>query len=188
MISQHSTQTELYCADVKNALMTLSTAKSKIAVVNNANSFEGSAPYKIDFQYYPYADKSCRDMTSSDLSQIDVRYYVETDTSAECGGVSCIYVRGGQTLQHAESDGTATDYGYAILVLKESTMNGTAYDYLVNHETGHALGLLDGNGTCPGSIMHSADYGCGNGYPDWPTSIDKTTVNNEAAEETYASQ
>lgn len=42
------------------------------------------------------------------------------------------------------------------------------------------LGLSDGDGSCPGSIMHSADYGCGNGYPDYPYQGDIDSVQNEA--------
>lgn len=128
-------------------------------------------------------------MESRYLDMVSIRYYIYTDTSNvnPCYGSSCV-VRGGQTLTHVESDGTATDYTYGIAYLKESTFNGTASNYIINHETGHILGLPDGDGTCPGSIMHSKDYGCSNGYPSWPYEADKNTVNSESNEKSYGGQ
>ncbi|MGH2587992.1 MAG: hypothetical protein ACRDJE_23990 [Dehalococcoidia bacterium] len=36
------------------------------------------------------------------------------------------------------------------------------------------LGLADGDGTCPGSVMHSAAYGCTN--IAWPSFNDRFNV------------
>jgi hypothetical protein len=186
LISQHGSITDVWCADVKSSSVTLSSARTKINnVLTNSNGWRDGNEYNLTFMNAAYAEDNCSDISSSELEKVDIRYYIMTNTNTACGGYSCLQVRGGQTLTHTESDGTATDYQYAKIVIKESTFNGTAYDYIINHETGHAIGLIDGNGTCPGSIMHSADYGCSNGYPDWPTSNDKTSVGTESDEENY---
>lgn len=59
---------------------------------------------------------------------------------------------------------------------------GTEFDrYIINHETGHVLGLEDGGPQnpsgvatpCTGSVMHI--YGCDNWGP-WPTAEDRASV------------
>jgi hypothetical protein len=66
---------------------------------------------------------------------------------------------------------------YADVYLKTSHVNGSAalYRHVINHETGHVLGLRDGDGTCPDSIMHSIYYGCSVNR-EWPSAGDRSSV------------
>jgi hypothetical protein len=64
---------------------------------------------------------------------------------------------------------------YRIYIETGPLTNST--NFIVNHETGHALGLRDGgpgyDGTgCTGSVMHS--YGCSN--EPWPSQADRNSV------------
>ncbi|MGH2500449.1 MAG: hypothetical protein ACRDF0_10240 [Candidatus Limnocylindria bacterium] len=56
----------------------------------------------------------------------------------------------------------------------------TYYCHQVNHETGHAVGMGDGDDTCPDSVMHSVAYGCGSDR-DWPSPGDKSGLESRTA-------
>jgi hypothetical protein len=92
-------------------------------------------------------------------------------------------------------DGTSghKEWRYFIVYVKTAHLNGAValYHHVVNHETGHVLGLRDGGpqqpvpgpNPCQFSIMHPDYYGCNgtggwpnNGQPEWPTSSDRTSV------------
>lgn len=50
------------------------------------------------------------------------------------------------------------------------------WHHIVNHETGHGLGLADPtDSSCPQSVMHSSFYGCSTDYA-WPQQNDRDSV------------
>lgn len=109
-----------------------------------------------------------------------VEYWLRSENSSEpCRSSvtsSCVF------LYQPYAGATHTEYFLAIARLYGPYTTGDAgplgfYAHQVNHETGHVLGLADGDGTCsPASIMHSADYGCpGTGYPSNPSQSDIDT-------------
>lgn len=72
-----------------------------------------------------------------------------------------------------------TELLYSNIQMKTTHVTGALalYHHAINHELGHTFGLRDGDGTCPGSIMHSAAYGCGpSSNIEWPAAIDINSV------------
>ncbi|NBI28891.1 hypothetical protein [Chengkuizengella marina] len=185
LASQHGPITDVYCADAKASSLSLSTILTLIdEALNHPDGFEDGNEYNLQFANPTYAKEDCSDISSSNLEKISIRYYVSPEG---CGGYSCIVnPRGGQTLVHDNGKGgTSTDWQYAVLKIRDASFTySNTKKYIVNHETGHALGLLDGDRTCPGSIMHSADYSC-TGYPDVPTQLDKDTIIEESDQIDY---
>lgn len=116
-------------------------------------------------------------MSATELSTTPMRYYIQQSTSPLCDGTSSCVVRYGAVTQ---GDGH-THYDYGVATLRNQTFTNVK-SYVVNHETGHLLALKDGSGSsdCPGSIMHSQDYGCSNGYPTDPYQRDLDSVTTEA--------
>lgn len=179
--TQHTANTsEYFCADVKeapNTTLDFAATRLKEVLYNETSGWDELANRKL---YFVYRSGNCRDLASTTLASTYVRYEIDADTNYECGGSSCIDVRGGTTYSHTN----ATDWTYGTLVIRETTFKGTIYSYIINHETAHAIGLIDGDGTCDGSIMHSKDYGC-SGYPAWPSAGDRSTITSETNELTY---
>lgn len=84
------------------------------------------------------------------------------------------------------------EYRVAWVYLRTADLqNNGFYRHIVNHETGHVLGLYDGGPTatvpgpdpCQSSIMHPDYYGCNgmggwpdNGRPEWPSDSDRNSV------------
>lgn len=111
-----------------------------------------------------------------------IEYWLYSDNSANCrypdATVSCVNL-----LNPYQGPYGHTEFGLGkVFLYGPVTVNNTfpGYKHQVNHETGHVVGLADGDGTCPGSIMHSAAYGCPGNYPDYPNSSDITTEVNVA--------
>jgi len=174
MSSFHVTGMDLFCVDVKGASgITNTQALQKLRDKLYNRNYDGLANGKISL----YGDSgNCSEL--SNLSSYVMRYYIKDDTSgAPCNGHSCV-----ERFNVINTHNNNNDYEYAKLHLKKSTFTGSVDDYIINHETGHIMGIPDGNGSndCPGSIMHSVDYGCSNGWPDDPYQLDLTTAQNNA--------
>ncbi|WP_152570726.1 zinc metalloprotease [Paenibacillus tyrfis] len=178
--STHSSDVkEYFCVDATDSNVPISTVDAYKAVkeVLYSKNYDGLANNKIYFIQGGAGETACKNMTSEQLSSTPFRYYIQDSTKPLCDGTSSCVVRYGEVKQ---SDGHS-HYDYGVATLRYKTFTNVR-DYIVNHETGHLLGLPDGNGSndCPGSIMHSKDYGCSNGYPSDPTQKDLDAVTTEA--------
>lgn len=163
---------EWVCVDTKSS--TTWTWKSAFNEVRDAlvwdgsDVWDGTASNKIDFAFEN--STQCSD-PGTDLSSMEMRTYIMDTTP--CSPSSCNY--------HYTSVGSHdgyTDYDYEKVFIRSADLTNVT-NYIVSHEFGHSLGLSDGDGTCPGSIMHSADYGC-SGYPSFPTNLDRQSVTDLA--------
>lgn len=110
----------------------------------------------------------------------ELEYTIISDTTAAslCGNApdgriaSC--ASSGQQLWY----GSHWDYQYYYINMQGSRLNGSqaTYRHVINHETGHVLGLADPGG-CTGytSVMHSTRYFCSVDL-SWPTVYDRNTA------------
>lgn len=115
--------------------------------------------YKVWF--VAHWSNPCQLMSSSERGPITIEYRAWDNTSTPCGfnPSSCAI---GDFL-YTDSKGHSAYLYYLINLYAPYTAGEiypTYYRHQVNHETGHAMGLLDGDGTCPVSVMHSSAYGC----------------------------
>ncbi|WP_127533583.1 hypothetical protein [Paenibacillus kobensis] len=174
-----STDGESFCVDVKNtSRVTYTTAMNTLTTVlyNTDDGWDELNNGKISFVGHS-SGQNCSDMTSTLLSIYKFRYYVLDNPEDFSGGTSAVIdcstncvKRYGPT---SVSGHTHYDYGHAYL---KHTAISTTTTHTINHETGHLLGLIDGDGTCtPTSIMHSVAYGCTTN-PAWPTTADINSV------------
>lgn len=177
IVDTHSdSEHEHFCVDTKESSVSVTTAYQNLKDILYSRNYDGLAGDKIYLVSNGY-NEQCSDISSQYIDIYDLRYYIESNTSPRCDGTSSCIVRYGATTQ---PDGH-THYTHAIITIRETTWNNVK-DYIVNHETGHFVALMDGSGSsdCPGSIMHSKDYGCSNGYPANPYQIDLNTAASEA--------
>lgn len=126
--------------------------------------------------FFTVSSQSCDEMSDPERANIEVEYEVKDDTSGlPCEGYSCAYSLPG----HIYFDSTSghDEYRYYFVTLKTEHIDDdiSLARHTINHETGHVLGLKDGDGTCPGSIMHSKVYFC-NENLEWPATIDLNSV------------
>jgi hypothetical protein len=170
-----STESEYFCVDTSaSTLASFSTAYTTLENILYNSSYDGLAGGKINFVGSTYATQ-CGGFSAGDLAFYNMRYYIKTNTSPACDGTSSCVIRSAAVTVNGHSH-----YSYEIATIRQTPFTNIP-GYMVNHETGHIMGMLDGDQTCPGSIMHSKDYGCtALGYPATPTSLDITTVTAEA--------
>jgi hypothetical protein len=187
--STHSnTQHEYFCADASDPNIPLTTvdAYSTLKTELYSRNYDGLANNKIYWLQGGGGSTACKNLSSSDLALNTFRYYIEdkynSDIINKCDSgntysrYSCV-TRSGATVQ---SDGHY-HYSYGEINIRYQDWVNVQH-YIINHETGHILGLKDGSGStdCPGSIMHSSDYGCSNGHPSDPYQIDLNSITTEA--------
>jgi hypothetical protein len=111
---------------------------------------------------------------------IELKFYVENSTICPLGH-SCAFPDGegrwNNVTGHNEYE------TFTILLLSTDLQDNGFYHHLINHETGHALGLKDGGPgepdpgpiPCQASIMHDVFHGCSVDY-DYPTNSDRVAV------------
>jgi hypothetical protein len=129
----------------------------------------------------------CPNLPPDVYANIRIEFELHWENYENCGSASCsiVFLEGpyGGTFGHTEySKARAKMYSRYMTGASNPPCCASFYLHQINHETGHAIGLADGNGTCsPTSIMHSGDYGCpGTGWPSRPTTADITTAVNVA--------
>ncbi len=183
MKSLHSsTDSEYWCADVTNtSRVTLTTANDTLWTVLNDSTGWDQLSDKVWFVGSYSESGSCSEFSSSYLATRVFRYIVYNWPEDFSGGstqqISCstnCVTRSNPTYVNNHNH-----YDYGVMNLKHTAISTTS-THTINHETGHILGLKDGDGTCtPVSIMHSVAYGCSTN-PAKPTSSDISAVNAEA--------
>lgn len=92
---------EYFCGDVKESSLSLSTFIDDIKDILYLRNYDGLANDKIYFLNIS-SSNHCSDLSSSILSNTQLRYYVESNTSPRCDGTSSCIVRYGSSPQ---SDG-----------------------------------------------------------------------------------
>lgn len=133
-----------------------------------SGDWDGIASGKVSFTA-AYTASDCYTYLF-DLYHIDMRYWIDDNHDAVCkaSGVSCVYKWG----TYEWANGTAYWDG-ANLYLREDHTTST---HIVNHETGHALGLTDPGPCSNNSVMHETYYCAGNTNWAFPTSADRSSV------------
>jgi hypothetical protein len=200
IVTIHSTtQQENACADSHTGDTTVTDAYARTKIINTLK-YDNTAEdwHQItgtDHLFFTISSGACSGLSYTDLEAKELWYHVFTDdnAAAECavndvaGSNDCAVTR------HAVTDctgGCHTDYYHYYVVHSRSTIydgDGTATErrHIINHETGHALGLddpsdPDGDGyyePCTDiSIMHRTGYCPQNTNYTWPTQADKDSV------------
>jgi hypothetical protein len=167
---------ETYCTDItsSNLSLSISNANAMLESILYYRNYDGLSNDKVYWLTYS-PNENCSDLTTQELNHLSLRYYIKSVTTPLCDGTSSCIKRYGYSSVNNHSH-----YQYAIITLKSSSFMNVQ-EYIVNHETAHFLGLKDGGGSgdCPGSIMHSQDYGCTNGYPANPYTKDINSIVTE---------
>lgn len=189
MNSIHSSAThEDTCVTVWNNSMTFTTARDRVKgtlyLHNTASDWDDLAGSRV---YFIVNSSDCANLSSAVYQGTEMEYRVVSDATAEsqCGtingkAVSCAW------LGIPKQSASHWDYQYGYAMLQASRLSGTTttYHHLVNHETGHPLGLADpGTGDshyqCMYSVMHSMAYDCSSSL-EWPSNSDRTSVESIA--------
>lgn len=189
MNSLHSSLNhEDVCVRVNGGSISFATARDRIKntlyIDNTAEDWDDLAGRRVYFIVNP---TTCAQLNPTVYNNTEVEYIVLSEAQAEqqCGTiggqpVSCAAL--GYQMQSAGH----WDYRYGYAWLQASRLSATplTYHHLVNHETGHMLGLADpGAGDphyhCLYSVMHSIAYGCGTSH-EWPTYSDRASVESIA--------
>lgn len=140
-----------------------------------SNDWDGAANGKIDL--WTETSAPCNQLSSTRRDQIEIEYRVMDDVSSYCGGenISCA-VKAGLTYSVTQHN----DYWWYNLHIRTSsyTLSNHNRHFVINHETGHAFGLADGNCSST-SIMHYITSGSCS-LLAWPTVGDFNSVTTRA--------
>jgi hypothetical protein len=176
---------EQYCGEVyANSHLTHGQAtdflRNTLVSQSTEKVWDGTGGYRIDLWLAP---NPCTSYPQEERNSIELEYHYAADWSHKCGGSVGYY-------NCAESQGPVwnADYGHTDFQWKVMRMVDSSGGQLnergrafINHETGHAWGLLDPRweGDChTPSIMHGvrSGYGCENWQNWWPSSHDFASV------------
>ena len=179
--------TENYCVDVGFAPpMAHADALARVAgplrLDDPSNDWNGLKGGRVAFGQ---RDNQCSQSPGS--AGIELKYFVENSTLCSFHGqprpqASCPFEDGeprwNNVTGHREYE------SFTILLHAADLQDNAFYHHLVNHETGHVLGLQDGGPIetadpgpipCEPSIMHDYYHGCSVNY-DYPTFSDRVAV------------
>jgi hypothetical protein len=187
---------ERYCLDVTNANGTnIVDAAYKINTVlrvenegsdwhNPDNAFVHEARVWFMGSTWAFGTLDCDALTPAQRNGVDIEIHLAYDHSATpvvCSNqnnISCVQHYSQITYQGH------VDYLYGNEYLDHSHVYGSdaLRRHVVNHETGHVLGLkdpppcLDSGGQTIQSVMHSSYYCAGASNLEWPTTNDRLVV------------
>lgn len=176
---------EQYCGEVtSSSYLTHSQATSFLrdTLVSQSDEkiWDGTGDYRIDLWLAP---NRCSSYSQAERNSIEMEYHYAADWSSRCGGSYGYYNCAESQNPIYNADYGHTDYQWKVIRLVDSSggqldERGRAF---LNHETGHAWGLLDPayDGDCrTPSIMHGVrtGYGCENWANWWPSSYDFASV------------
>ncbi|MEU6078385.1 hypothetical protein [Micromonospora sp. NPDC047074] len=185
----HGIEDEEFCVNIiGGATHSYALSRIKSALFNTGTpswhlmtKSDGSTDVRIDIRPM---DNACSSYGER-RSQIDYEYWVRPNNSVvpACGSdnVSCVTF----DVQTRAASGSHVHYEWGYVHMDADHLGS---DTLINHETGHIFGLMDGgpnvsyHGGCPSSLMHLAYYGCsGNAGLTKPTDNDISSVRTVAA-------
>jgi len=175
LLSMTNHDPELICADVTDGTMPQPDAFNRIwntlTQANQAEGWHGLGGARVGFS----ADaRPCSQIGSGPK----IRYFVDIDGTGDLQ-----FPNRADNFDRWFNGLTDHDeYRYWIVTLRAADLQLDpedggiyTYRYLVNHETGHVLGLQDGGAPCPESIMHDTFRGCSVNR-DWPSVSDRMSV------------
>ncbi len=172
--TMHNWAHEDFCAWVRDGSIAHSTVVNQLRQTlyldNPAEDWDGLAADRVYFM--PYSG-SCPNLANR--NDIQIEYWVVNGGCGPPDYRSCV------ALYDPYWNGAMghTDYFWASVTFNtyRLTSGRAMYHHIINHETGHVLGLKDPDyyGQCVDSVMHSAYYGCGV-EREWPSGADRQTV------------
>ncbi len=179
-----------FCVWLEDSTMSFGTALNRVSgTLLDDNGWDGLKGGRVLFSG---GSTPCVD--DPNRINIEIEYWVKDDTSGtNCGGFSCAWFLPGDVYEDPISGHVEFRYGYVRFVTAHINGSLILAHHVVNHETGHILGLCDGGPdatdpanvflgctldadhfNCVDSVMHSQAYGCSN--REWPTSLDRAAV------------
>ncbi len=183
--SVHSSELdEDYCLETTNAgglsFSTMATNIRKALWVDapddqqwDATGFDSNT-WQWRVWFVPQDSIPCQNMSQAQRDPIEIEYWLRN---------SMPNVSVPDTQYYDEKGHLAARFYYVYLYAPwvAGQQYPTYYRHQVNHESGHTLGMDDGNGTCPDSVMHSSAYGCGTTDRSWPSAGDKSGLDSRTA-------
>jgi hypothetical protein len=147
---QTNTIADYFCVDATDSRITRTTVSAYTLIKNILyfRNYDGLGNLgAINFVQGGSGTTACSKMTSTELSTMYFRNYIQKTTDPLCDGThSCI-----KRFLPSTVNGH-THYTYGILTIKDSSLTGVP-DYMINHETGHLSGMLDGGPSAPISLL-----------------------------------
>lgn len=179
---------ETYCVEDLNTTLDFNTALNRVRdtlIVNRTDvNWDLKQGGYTDFRTTWVPCRNLNSGTTPRRTDVEIEYHViDTITSPGwCEGTSCAW--GWGVTWNGPHGRTEWQYWKVQLRGQLIKNGGSSTTHVVNHETGHVLGLADGGPTskswdtsCPSSIMHPQYYGCSVTL-DWPNlSTDHISVN-----------
>jgi hypothetical protein len=157
-------------ASVKRALFSTGTPSWDLAAKT-----DGTTNARIDIYAKP---NPCSSYSQSVRNGIDFEFHVRISNASipQCGGDDISCVVHDRWVQSRSGTHWHADWAYVYMDRDHLDSN-----QLINHETGHVFGLMDGGpnlgtGCSPPSIMHLPYYGCPTNNFSKPTNYDIDSV------------